>query len=385
MAWHPSYGFREAGLDLASVDAYRSADRRGLALPPLAFESKTFQDLEDEQIWTREWVCVGLASRIPSPGDLLPFSVGFHGTHVERLADGGLRAGFNVAQHGGCRSVPEQCKTGKRTRCSYTACGYSRDRDVIPAGEIASAGRDAMQYLGSNPAKLRPIALQAHGGALFLNLDASPRAFEPFELIAIAHTDGDDARAVLHLEREVAANWKCAVGAFLDDARSVDMRAEGEHDGAIRWWPHDDAARRLAALAVSPADRGGWVAGYLFPNLFVARRGAWLVTCIVQPTSPRTHLQRWDVTQMAGAAADPPFRFESIPELLGLSNDAVTSVARGRVPCGSPDAAAAHDRTGRRPGSAARQFEHALICALVAHRDYAPAPLFVNPVFAARA
>ena len=104
------------------------------SLPPDAFTSAAFLKLEDAKLWPRSWVCIGASQEIPNAGDLLPYTVGVHGIHVQRQADGSLVGRFNKAQHGGCHFIPIQCQTGKKTRCGFTSCGYSLDRAAIPAG-----------------------------------------------------------------------------------------------------------------------------------------------------------------------------------------------------------------------------------------------------------
>ncbi|MDP6428047.1 MAG: hypothetical protein QF393_08520, partial [Rhodospirillales bacterium] len=109
MNGHPGLGYFDEGLDLVEPKLYAAVRKpfgRAQILPPAAYRSKIFADLEDEKIWTRGWVCIGVQQQIPGAGDILPFTVGNHGIHVERLAGGGLIGRFNQAQHGGCRAIP---------------------------------------------------------------------------------------------------------------------------------------------------------------------------------------------------------------------------------------------------------------------------------------
>ncbi|MEJ0093225.1 MAG: hypothetical protein WDN46_07275 [Methylocella sp.] len=142
------------------------------SLSPAAFGSIDFAVLEDDAIWTRSWVSIGFEDEIAAAGDILPFTVGYHGVHVERLRGGGLAGRFNKAQHGGCRVVPVQCQTGAKTRCSFTACGYSHDRRPI-AANAADAERALDQYLGLRPERLLPVAVRTFGGLIAVNLDPS--------------------------------------------------------------------------------------------------------------------------------------------------------------------------------------------------------------------
>src|SRR5436305_1887031 len=93
----PDLGHRAEGLDLADpaffADSLDPAAPR--LLPPAAYRTLAFAELEDDAVWTRSWLAIGLGAEIPAPGDLLPFTAGHHGLHVQRAAEGGLVGRFN--------------------------------------------------------------------------------------------------------------------------------------------------------------------------------------------------------------------------------------------------------------------------------------------------
>ncbi len=67
MLTHPDSGFYDNGVDLQDPDLYAIAQRQLAGdplLPLLAYTSETFQRLENEKIWTRDWVCIGTAAEI---------------------------------------------------------------------------------------------------------------------------------------------------------------------------------------------------------------------------------------------------------------------------------------------------------------------------------
>ncbi len=167
-------GYRDEGLDLVDPAFYADAlAPEARVLPPVAFRSLRFSQLEDEAVWTRDWICIGAHEAIAGKGDLLPFTVGTHGIHVQRT-DNGIVARFNKAQHGGCRAVPLQCQTGAKTKCSFTSCGYSRDRSAIPASELGDGTPAMHQYLGLRPERLLTTHVQSWGPLIFVNLDVTP-------------------------------------------------------------------------------------------------------------------------------------------------------------------------------------------------------------------
>ena len=109
MLAHPDTVFIDEGVDFLDPQLYsacRAPFGMATVLPRRAYTSEVFQRLENEKVWTRDWVCIGTAPEIANPLDLLPYTIGQHAVHVQRSADGGLIGRFNKAQHGGCRDHP---------------------------------------------------------------------------------------------------------------------------------------------------------------------------------------------------------------------------------------------------------------------------------------
>jgi hypothetical protein len=221
MLAHPDLGFVDGGVDFLQNATYGACGARfGVAsrMPNRAYTSAVFQELENEKVWTRDWVCIGTTPEIANPGDLLPYTVGQHAIHVQRLASGGLIGRFNKAQHGGCRSIPAQCMTGRKTKCSYTSCGHSRDRDVIAGDLLNEMTPQAGQYLGVYPERLLQVPILTRRPFIFANIDPTlGRDVCP----PTVESDLDaDAVRVGGQWQEHRANWKLAGAALVDTARS---------------------------------------------------------------------------------------------------------------------------------------------------------------------
>jgi hypothetical protein len=221
MLAHPDLGFVEGGVDFLQSATYEACSARfGVAsrLPRRTYTSAVFQELENEKVWTRDWVCIGTAPEIASPGDLLPYTVGQHAIHVQRLASGGLIGRFNKAQHGGCRSIPAQCRTGKKTKCSYTSCGHSRDRGVIAGDLLNEMTPQAGQYLGVYPERLLRADVHTSGPFIFANVD--PTLGRDMCPPAVESEVNSGAMRIGGEWQEHRANWKLAGAALVDTARS---------------------------------------------------------------------------------------------------------------------------------------------------------------------
>ncbi|MDR3465841.1 MAG: ring-hydroxylating oxygenase subunit alpha [Xanthobacteraceae bacterium] len=308
MLAHPDLGFVDDGVDFLEDATYGACRARfGIArgMPRQAYTSAVFQDLENEKVWTRDWICIGTTPEIADAGDLLPYTVGQHGIHVQRLDSGGLIGRFNKAQHGGCRSIPAQCMTGRKTRCSYTSCGHSRDRGVItgsPSGEMTP---QMGQYLGGDPERLLRVAIVTSGPFIFANVDPTlgRKVLAPN---LEAELDGD-AERVEGQWQDHHANWKLAGAALVDAARSP------HHGGG--------AVNHISAE-------------WHFPNLVLIKTRSAVLAIVLQPTGFDQAL--WRLSFFRAAHASDAAYDGARERLLGLleraAAKAVSDQARAQAP-----------------------------------------------------
>ncbi|MGE6689875.1 hypothetical protein ACQKFE_18100 [Stutzerimonas stutzeri] len=266
MSRRPELGYFEGGVDLCASETYADCiAQTGPArlLPLAAYRSLSFAYLEDERIWTRDWVCIGTQRDVPHPGDLLPYTLGNHGIHVQRQEDGSLRGAFNKAQHGGCRVVPLQCQGGRKTSCSFTSCGYSRDRGPISADELGDGASAMHQYLGLRPERLLPVRVQILGELIFVNLDPEAPPLATTDLGARSAVLEAAATRVVHW-REYDADWKL-LGQHLLEAGPGRSMIRGDDIFEVR----SDAM----------------LAFWGFPNLLMLAQGNETCLVLLQPTA----------------------------------------------------------------------------------------------------
>ncbi len=361
MSHRPDLGYHDEGRDLADAAFYAEAiGDAPRVLPPAAFRSLPFTLLEDEAVWTRDWICVGAHEAIPQTGDLLPFTIGTHGVHVQRT-EGGLAARFNKAQHGGCRMVPLQCQTGAKTKCSFTSCGYSRDRPAIPARDLGEGAPEMHQYLGLRPERLLTAHVRSWGPLIFVNLDVAPASSET-SLATLNQLGGffgnhKSARSE-EIWLEHPANWKLA-GQHLAGGEPL-------FDDGDRW------LLGVTTLADGREARTAW----LFPNLVLLATADETCVVVLQPTAIGQTLCRvsvygedaatsaafWraEIDRRAGAAAQEHLALsrwgtQFRPETIGAASP------RQSEPHGVWMQRALAERVARAP------------------RDDLPQPLFQNP------
>lgn len=348
MNWQPVLGFYDGAHDLSDPALYESTCRDGMTLPAFTYRSKAFADLEDEKVWTRAWSCIGYADRIPNPGDLYPFTVGQQGVHVQRQPDGSLKAHFNFAQHGGCRFVPRQCQTGKKTSCFYTSCGHSRDRDVIAANPDGSDTPEMYMYVGVNPLKLIPIHLQTIGPLMFVNLDfdCAPLAAQLPEGLTLPLSDA--SAHCLRDETELACNWKLAGKLVLEALDTVDVTA----------------------------------ADWLYPNLIVAQTANAVIANILQPVAMNATRVITDVFTGRECAARATALSDEAARIARLAD---TARASQRAIAGPDDPSPflpqskLDTSTIEEPNPDVRRFNAQLVQQILTKHHYVDRPLFTHP------
>jgi hypothetical protein len=261
--------------------------------PPLA--SLRELTLEDERIWTRAWACVGVEQQIPAPGDLLPATVGHHGLHVQRTPDDGLRAAFNVLQHGSCWTIPAQCGHGHKTNCPYVSCAHSLDTDALPA-ENGAPTREMRQFIGFNALKLALVPVQCVGPLLFVTLaDPLPRLDEQLGPLAATARLGFPRRLdhVARFWAELDCNWKLASDALFealgapDGGGRLEERLVADTVVPATETSHDELWTAGAAAALEPlAPDGDGKIRLLraFPNVVLALLPNHAAAVVVKPT-----------------------------------------------------------------------------------------------------
>src|SRR6201991_3177786 len=96
------------------------------SMPPRVYTSDAFLALEQREIFSKEWLCVGRASALAKPGDYLTAQIDAQPVVVIRDEAGGLKAMSNVCLHR--MSVLLEGRGNKRRIvCPYHAWSYGLD------------------------------------------------------------------------------------------------------------------------------------------------------------------------------------------------------------------------------------------------------------------
>jgi Rieske 2Fe-2S family protein len=188
-------------------------------LPSAWYLEDRYYELERQQIFFKEWICVGRGEELPKPGDHRVLDVYGESILLVRNREGELRAFYNVCRHRGARLCPGKGDDdavlalkggvvgGRNIICPYHAWTYDLNGQLVKAPFMnQETGFD------SSKVRLHPVGLDTWGGFVFLNL--SPETAPPFEdAVGVARRRFvnyplQELRIARTISYEVNANWK---------------------------------------------------------------------------------------------------------------------------------------------------------------------------------
>jgi phenylpropionate dioxygenase-like ring-hydroxylating dioxygenase large terminal subunit len=136
------------------------------AMQPGLYRSEEILALEQERIFSREWLCVGRTADIAQPGDYVTFAIGDQPIVTMRGKDGVIRSFANICLH---RMMQLLSGHGNRRRivCPYHAWTYDIDGSLIAAPHMEkSAGFKARGQ------RLPEIRTEIWHGFIYVTMDA---------------------------------------------------------------------------------------------------------------------------------------------------------------------------------------------------------------------
>ena len=159
--------FAPAWRDDAFWAGTRAPLRASTGLHPDAYTSPAFFDDEQQAVFERAWVCVGLAADA-APGQLLVRSLGRRSILITGNADGELNGFLNSCRHRGTELYEHDCEIGSTLRCPYHKWGYSLDGALKATPFFDEVPRDEFDPADAG---LVPVRVETWGVLLFACLD----------------------------------------------------------------------------------------------------------------------------------------------------------------------------------------------------------------------
>ncbi|BES71396.1 glycine-betaine demethylase subunit GbcA [Marinobacter nanhaiticus D15-8W] len=196
----------DARLDMSRILAERA---RQFSLPQSLYNDPFLFRIDMEEVFMKEWLFVGMACEIPSPGAYMTVDIGQNPVLVVRDRDGGIRAFHNVCRHRGSRVC-----TGKRGKvanltCPYHQWTYDLKGDLIYAGTEMGEGFDKSDF------GLKPAHCKTAGGFIYVCLaEHEPPEIDQYLAALEAYMepyDMENAKVAAESTLEENANWKLVI------------------------------------------------------------------------------------------------------------------------------------------------------------------------------
>ena len=154
--------------DEAAWHGTREPLRRSTGLAPSAYVDDRFFALEQQLVFGRAWVTVGLAAEVAKPGPMLVRQVGQKSILITRGDDGELRGFFNSCRHRGTELAADDCEIAGTIRCPYHRWGYSTNGSLVATPFFDEVSRDEFERADFG---LVPVRIATWGPLLFACLD----------------------------------------------------------------------------------------------------------------------------------------------------------------------------------------------------------------------
>ena len=138
-------------------------------LAPEAYTDQSFFDLEQQRVFERAWVCIGVAADVAEPGRLIVRSVGSVSIIITRdPADNQLHGFLNACRHRGTEITDKDCDVANTIRCPYHRWSYALDGRLRAAPYVDQVPR---AEFNKDDYSLLPVRVDTWGVLLFACLD----------------------------------------------------------------------------------------------------------------------------------------------------------------------------------------------------------------------
>ena len=269
-------------------------------MPAGFYTSPEFLAFEVEELFRKEWVCIGRVEEAAAPGDYWTVDLLGEPLLAVRAGDGRLRVFSNVCRH---RGMPVASGRGNANhlQCPYHAWTYDLRGRLVRAPLI-----DRREDFDRASCRLPEIATEVWHGFLFVNLDgrASPLAPRLEGLVPLVRNYHMEDMVLGHCETETwETNWKCLTENFMEGYHLSHVHYETLHPitptrlcqhfaagegylGYYSGFPADLPQRGRYHPDLTHAERGRSVMFAIMPGLVAGVAGHKATFICVQPESP---------------------------------------------------------------------------------------------------
>jgi choline monooxygenase len=195
------------------LDSYRHP-----GLPAEAYTSTRYLQRERTTVFSQYWVCVGLASDVPCPGDVYPTEVAGMPIVLVRDRAGTLRAFHNICSHRGLQLVSAPCNVQGHLRCPYHSWAYKLDGTLKSTPHFGGYYQDSYDGFDRESKSLSAIRCAQWLDLVFVNLSGEAPPLAEYLQPVTERWSVYDLSLLRRESRDVTltcnANWKLAVENF---------------------------------------------------------------------------------------------------------------------------------------------------------------------------
>lgn len=325
-------------------------NRKGL--PAAAYTDRAVFELEQDRVFAREWVCVGIVDDVAQPGDVKEVKCGRTSLILVRDEGGTVRAFHNHCRHRGMRLIKEGSFKCKLLVCPYHAWSYGLDGRLQRAPNIGGPQEHDANSIGvSLPEGLETVRLALWHRLIFVNLSGDAPPFEEhIRPLAErwARYDFSQLRPGGSAAFDAECNWKLAIENFIDvyHVPIVHPALNRYNRANIRYYIHErglygqgnpdvlppDAAygKMPAFPGLSEKQRGISEALCLYPNLLLTVFCDHLRIIIVEPTAVERSHERVEILVVGEAALAPelaPYRKMLMDRFVSFNSEDLDLIA----------------------------------------------------------
>lgn len=185
-----------------------------------AYRSQDVWEAECRTVFAKNWVFIGFAHEIATPGDAYPVVIAGQPLVMLRGTDNTIQVFHNVCSHRCLTLVDEPKNVGKLLRCPYHAWAYNLKGELKAAPHFAGTGKQECEGFALKDHGLRAVRTHVWHDWIFVNISGDAPAFEDYAASLIARLDGIDfskLKPVAMIDfSEVATNWKFIMENFIE-------------------------------------------------------------------------------------------------------------------------------------------------------------------------
>ncbi|MDX1580141.1 MAG: aromatic ring-hydroxylating dioxygenase subunit alpha [Alphaproteobacteria bacterium] len=188
--------------------------------------SEDFFQAEMDRMWTKTWQWACREEHIPEAGDFYVYDIGEYSILIARTDDGAIKAYHNACLHRGTQlKASDTSGNVPQFRCPFHGWTWNLD------GSLAEIPCEwDFPHVKAEEFNLPEVRVETWGGFVFINMDENAKPLSEYlEVLPEHFRDGWDLnkrKIVLHVQKELPANWKAAQEAFLEAYHVVETHAQ---------------------------------------------------------------------------------------------------------------------------------------------------------------